>query len=222
MSSPDEGSTFRNVFYAIGYALGETEARRAGGATPPGPAEPVPAGAEAEAGTHAAEPSPAPRSGAPGAPGPAAGAALGAATAWLLSRLLRPRRVHWPRALLAGLAGTLLVELADGIERRLGIVPADAPRPDGPLRLAAGLAAAAAYASVLYPRLPGDPRTRALIFAALEAAATRSGGTFAVLRRLSPQIAIPAEALAPAVAPARGPLSAVAFGLGLVLYRDGA
>ncbi|HEX7119253.1 MAG TPA: hypothetical protein VF212_10720 [Longimicrobiales bacterium] len=129
--------------------------------------------------------------------------------------------MRWPRVLLAGVAGTALLELADAVERRLGTVPPDAPPPDGPLRYAAGIATAAAYASLLYPRLPGAPAARGLVFGALEAAATRAGGTFTLLRRLSPQISLPVEALAPPVVPARGPLSAVAFGIGLGLYRDG-
>jgi len=157
-----------------------------------------------------------------GAPSDLTGTALGAAAAaWLLARVLRPRPVHWPQAILAGIAGSALAAAAELIDRRLGTVPPEAPTLDGSVRLAAGIAAATAYASLLYHRLPGTPATRGLIFGAMEAATRPVGGTFGVLRRLSPHIAIPFETLASAFAPARGPVSAVAFGIGLGLYRDG-
>lgn len=222
MSHPGAGSALQNVFYAIGYALGEAEGLLDGAEAGGREAEPVPtSAADSAAGTgprHAAvEPTTW-----PDAPGAVAGAALGAAAAaWLLARLFTPRPVRWPRALLAGLAGSACAAAAEFVERRLGTVPPDTPAMDGPVRLTAGIAAAAAYASLLYPRLPGAPGTRGLIFGAIEAAATQAGGTFTLLRRLSPQIAVPFEALAPAIVPARGPISAVAFGLGLGLYRDG-
>ncbi len=222
MSLPGAGSAFRNVFYTIGYALGEAESRLADVEAGGREAEPVPSvdgdsapGAERQRGV-------AEVTAPPDAPGAVAGAALGAAAAaWLLARLFSPRPVRWPRAILAGLAGSAFAAAAELVERRLGTVPPDTPAMDGPVRLTAGVAAAAAYASLLYPRLPGTPGTRGLIFGAIEAAATQAGGTFTLLRRLSPQIAIPFEAIAPAIVPARGPISAVAFGLGLGLYRDG-
>ncbi len=244
MEVPGEGSTFRNVFYALGYALGEGEARRGGRTTAPPEAHAVPSDAAAEPATEAAA------------------AALGAAAgAWLITRLFRPRRVNWPRAVAAGIAGTALMKMAETIEDRLRVQASDgsregsalapaatvdglgpgggtesegletqarashagatAPLPIEPMDYAAGIATAAAYGAILYPRLPGSPTTRALVFSALEAAASGVGGTFGVLRRVAPGLALPLEALAPPGLHGRGPLPTLAFGLGLGLYRDG-
>ena len=222
MSQPVAGSVLDNVFYTIGYALGEAESRLAGVTAQGGEAGPGPeAGGEdisaARSSTVVAE-----TTSRRGTPSDLTGTALGAAAAaWLLARVLRPRPVHWPQAILAGIAGSALAAAAELIDRRLGTVPPEAPTLDGSVRLAAGIAAATAYASLLYHRLPGTPATRGLIFGAMEAATQPVGGTFGVLRRLSPHIAIPFETLASAFAPARGPVSAVAFGIGLGLYRDG-
>lgn len=222
MSKPVAESVLDNVFYSIGYALGEAESRLAGvtaqrgeaGSGPEAEGEDVDA---ARSSTVVAE-TMLPR----GAPPDLTGAALGAAAAaWLLARALRPHPVRWPRAILAGVAGSALAAAAEPIDRRLGTVPPEAPAMDGSVRLAAGIAAAVAYASLLYRRLPGTPYARGLIFGAIEAATRPVGGTFGILRRLSPHIAIPFETLASTFAPARGPVSAVAFGIGLGLYREG-
>lgn len=216
MSHPVAGSVLDNVFYTIGYALGEAEGRRVGNGAPRQPAEfgPEPDGEAVGAAIETTLPTSAPA---------VPGAALGAAVAsWLLARILSPRPVRWPRAILAGVAGSALAAAAELVERRLQAIPPETPALDAPIRLAAGVAAAVAYASLLYPRLPGAPGTRGLIFGAVEAATMPAGGTFDFLRRLSPQISIPLETFVPVIVPARGPISAIAFGLGLGFYRDGA
>lgn len=215
MSSSGEGFSLDRVFYALGYAMEKAEALVA---------DSRPARPEAEEETAAPAEEPDRTVGKlPATPGAAAGAAIGAvAGGWVLARLLRPASVHWPRVVLAGIAGTVLADLAATLERREGAD--ERPFPPGPddlPRYAAGVATAAAYASLLYPRLPGSPLTRGLLFGALEAAASEAGGTFELLRRLSPQLAFPLESLASPGLPPGGPLAGVAFGVGLGLYRAG-
>lgn len=222
MSKPVAGSVLDNVFYTIGYALGEAESRLAGATARGGEAGSGPEAEDEDIGATRSSTVEAEATSPRSAPSDVTGAALGAAAAaWLLARVLRPRPVRWPRAILAGVAGSVLAAAAELIDRRLGTVPPEAPAMDGSVRLAAGIASAAAYASLLYRRLPGSPATRGLIFGAIEAATRPVGGTFSFLRRLSPHVAIPFETLASTFTPARGPISAVAFGIGLGLYRDG-
>lgn len=272
MVAPGKGSAFKNVFYTIGYTLGRAEAHHDAPGARSAEALDVPRPAVANvperdavsggdgrvradaravpeyrsAGAAAgATPATHPRLEAE----PAVGTAIGlAATSWLLARLFRPRPIHWPRAILAGIVGTALTELASAARERLAststagpvtptrvdtslpspatasgnaaLAPPPRYEPYGPLDYAAGIATAAAYAALLYPRLPGRPLTRGLIFGALEAVAAPLGGTFAALRRLSPHIALPIEALTPITGLAdRDPLAPLAFGLALGLYR---
>lgn len=152
----------------------------------------------------------------------AAGNALFVATGgWLLSRLLRPRPVSWPRVVLAGAAATVL---SDGIRRALGepTAPGRQLVPDDPeelmARLGAGVALAAGYAAILYPRLPGPPLVRGLLFGALEVVAAPTGGVVR-LAQATPGLRFPLQDLA--LVEDAGPLARMAFGLGLGLfYRD--
>jgi hypothetical protein len=150
---------------------------------------------------------------------PAAGLALGASAAtWALGRVLHPRPVHWPRAVLAGAAGTALADLAERALRREDARSAHfLPRLEDLPRYAAGVATAAAYAAVAYPLLPGSPLVRALLFGALDAATREAGGAVGLLQRVAPRL--PLEALSSLEAPRRAPASALAFALGLALYR---
>jgi hypothetical protein len=159
--------------------------------------------------------------------GHAGGLAVGAAGAWLLTRVLRPRPVSWPRVVVAGVAATLLAELAartfepDLSRERTS----HADDPEALLRrLGAGVAVAAGYASLLYPRLPGSPLVRGLAFGALEVAATPSGGLARMAADI-PGLRFPLQQLAVSADEERGPIAHMAFGLGLGLFymypRDG-
>jgi hypothetical protein len=151
-------------------------------------------------------------------------AAVGAATAWILGRLLRPRPVSWPRAVVAGVAATLAADLVGrGVEEPPE--PGHAPHADDPqelmARLGAGVAIAAGYAAILYPRIPGPPLFRGLVFGALEIAAAPRGGLVR-MATASRGIAFPLKALALPIDEDAGPLSHLAFGVGLgLLYRNG-
>ncbi|MFW5952474.1 MAG: hypothetical protein ACOCVZ_10200 [Gemmatimonadota bacterium] len=152
--------------------------------------------------------------------GTVSSAALMAASAWLLSRFLRPRPVSWPRVALAGVA-------AAGLSDFVGRALAERPQPgDEPYatdsdelmaRLGAGVAIAAGYAALLYPRLPGPPLLRGLLFGALEVAAAPSGGLVRLARE-TPGVKFPLETLALPVDEDAGPAAHMAFGLGLGLF----
>lgn len=208
MASPHERSAFHRFFYGLGHLLGHMEALSSGKADAPEEDEPA-AEEDAEA---------------PALALPLAATVPTAAAGWLLARCLRPAPVSWPRVVLAGVTGTAACQLTEYLERRLrGQEP---PRPEGMAeavaRYAAGVANAAAYASLLYPRLPGRPLTRGLLFGMLEAAAMPAGGTIPLLRRLAPGLSFPLADLAMEPGPGAGPAAHLAFGLGVgVLYRDG-
>jgi hypothetical protein len=88
-------------------------------------------------------------------------------------------------------------------------------------RLGAGIAVAAGYAAIVYPRLPGPPLLRGLAFGALEIAATPRGGLVRLAAK-APGIRFPLQALAMPVDEDAGPLSHLAYGLALgLLYHDG-
>ena len=152
----------------------------------------------------------------------AANVMLAAVAGWILSRVFRPRPVSWPRVVLAGAAATIVADL-------VGRFGEDAPEPgrepfaEDPEellgRLGAGIAMAAGYASLLYPRLPGPPLLRGLAFGALEVAAAPRGGLVGVASE-APGIRFPLQALALPVDEDAGPMSHMAYGLGLgLLYR---
>lgn len=157
----------------------------------------------------------------------AANVMVAAAAGWLLSRVFRPKPVSWPRVVLAGLAATLVADLVGRFGEETP-APGREPYAEDPeelfARFGAGIAMAAGYASLLYPRLPGPPLLRGLAFGALEVAAAPRGGLVSVASE-APGIRFPLQALALPVDEDAGPLSHLAFGLGLgFLYRydDGA
>jgi hypothetical protein len=154
--------------------------------------------------------------------GPSVAVTLGTlATGWLISRLIRPRPVNWPRAVLAGVAGTALAEIMDSLSQRGTDRPALFPPSVEDLpRYAAGVATAAAYAAQIYPRLPGSPLTRGLIFGTVEATVADSGGALGLLQRVAPQLRLPLGSLATYSIPQRSAAASLAFGLGLGLYSS--
>ncbi|MEJ2503997.1 MAG: hypothetical protein P8177_11925 [Gemmatimonadota bacterium] len=143
---------------------------------------------------------------------------------WVLSRIFRPAAVSWPRVVVAGVAATLAADLAGRLED-------DAPEPGREPhardaeellgRVVAGVALAAGYASLLYPRLPGPPLLRGLAFGALEVAAAPRGGLVNMAAN-APGIRFPLQAAALPVDEDAGLLSHLAFSLTLgLLYRYG-
>lgn len=149
-------------------------------------------------------------------------AVIGSATAWVVKKLLRPRSVSWPRVVVAGIGATFLADLTG---RALGASDPDRDRayaadPDALLvRFGAGIAMAAAYAALLYPRLPGSPLTRGVIFGAMEIAAAPHGGLVRVATD-TPGLKFPLKDLAVPIDEHAGPLEALAFGVSLgLLYQ---
>lgn len=147
---------------------------------------------------------------------------IASVTGWLVARLLRPRSVSWPRVVVAGIGATLLSDLVGRAleppsEERDEAYSAD---PDALLvRFGAGLAMAAGYAALLYPRLPGSPLTRGLIFGGMELAAAPHGGLVRVATD-TPGLKFPLKDLAMPIDEDAGPLARLAFGVGLgLLYR---
>lgn len=149
-------------------------------------------------------------------------AALAAAGTWLLARLLTPKEVSWPRVIFAGLAATALADMV-GRGSSGDVEPEELPYAEDPeelmSRLGAGIAIAAGYAAILYPRLPGPPLLRGLAFGALEIAAAPRGGLVRLASDV-PGVKFPLQALALPVDEDAGPASHLAFGLALgLLYR---
>ncbi|MGK7311631.1 MAG: hypothetical protein ACN0LA_05275 [Candidatus Longimicrobiales bacterium M2_2A_002] len=147
---------------------------------------------------------------------------LGGAAAWVVKTALRPKSVSWPRVVVAGIGATVLADLA---ARTLGSDSDDRSRPYGEdpdallVRLGSGIAMAAGYAALLYPRLPGSPMTKGLIFGAMEVAAAPHGGLVRVATD-TPGLKFPLKDLAVPIDDDAGPLANVAFGVGLgLLYR---
>lgn len=148
--------------------------------------------------------------------------ALAAGGAWLLSRMLRPQEVSWPRVVLAGVAATILADVAGRLGARRP-EPGQEPYADDPeelmARLGAGVALTAGYAALLYPRIPGPPLFRGLAFGALEIAAAPRGGLVRLAME-APGVKFPLQAIALPIDEDAGPLSHLAFGLALgLLYR---
>ena len=147
---------------------------------------------------------------------------IGGVAAWLVKTALRPRSVSWPRVVVAGIGATVL---ADVVGRALGPDADDRDRAYGRdpdtlfVRYGSGIAMAAGYAAVLYPRLPGSPLTRGLIFGAMEVAAAPHGGLARVVTD-TPGLKFPLKDLAVPVGEDDGALANMAFGVGLgLLYR---
>lgn len=218
-----EGKTMDGVLYRLGYAAqrirsAADEIREAAG----------------EAGTRLAEAA----EGEKGDDSPLLSpATAGLAAAGLLStRLFHPREVHWPRAVLAGIIGTLLYDAGSELqtrvrERKIGTsreAPADGEeRMERVMaragRYAAGVGMSAFYARHLYGRLPGSPLAQGVAFGVLDALALRWGGALEVLQRIAPDLPLPSAY--PSLAGDDTPLSQhllaqVAFGAGVgLVYR---
>lgn len=146
-------------------------------------------------------------------------AALAGAGAWLLARLFRPRDVSWPRVVLAGIAATVLADLVGRTaEDRDGPGLPYAEDPEELMaRMGAGIAIAAGYASLVYPRIPGPPLLRGLAFGALEIAAAPRGGLVGLASR-APGVKFPLQTLALPIDEDAGPLAHLTYGLGLGLF----
>lgn len=214
MSDRSEGSIIDRLAYTIGYALGRADSLVGEEPDAPAPPDTAPSSTYTEGASMDHESS----------PGPILGIALGTLGAGLvLSRLIKPRPVNWPRAILAGTAATALADLVQSLTTS---APEEKPEVHFPPdltdlpRYAAGIATAAAYGSQIYPRLPGSPLTRGLIFGTAEAALADGGGALGLLQQVAPQIDLPYASLASYVSPRRTPLASLAFGLGLGLYSS--
>lgn len=145
--------------------------------------------------------------------------ALTAAGAWLASRLLKPKPVSWTRVVFAGLAATALTDMfgrtADDAEP--GELPYAADPEELMGRLGAGIAIAAGYAALIYPRLPGPPLLRGLAFGALEIAAAPRGGLVR-LASSAPGVKFPLQTIAAPIDEDASPLSHLVFGTALGLF----
>jgi hypothetical protein len=144
------------------------------------------------------------------------------AGAWILATIFRPRSVRWSRVIVSGVAATLL---SDFVGRMADPTPVAGREPfardadELQSRLGAGVATAAGYAALLYPRIPGPPLFRGLVFGALEVVASPKGGLINLITR-TPGIRFPLHRLARPVDEDAGPMSRLAFGIGLgLLYR---
>lgn len=149
-------------------------------------------------------------------------AVIAGTAAWVIKKSLRPRSVSWPRVVAAGIGATVL---ADAVGRVLGTGATDGERayeddPDALLvRLASGVAVAAGYAALLYPRLPGSALTKGLIFGAMDLAAAPHGGLVRVAAE-TPGLKFPLKDLAIPGEHDPGLPATLAFGLALgFLYR---
>jgi hypothetical protein len=144
----------------------------------------------------------------------------GAAAAWLVARVLRPRPVSWPRVVIAGIAATFLADLAGRTLYSDG-APAPGTVDDDPealvRRYGAGVALAAGYAALFYPRLPGPPLLRGLAFGAMDMAAGPHGG-LAGLAAEAPTLRFPLQAMVTPAEQDASPLAPMVFGLGLGLF----
>jgi hypothetical protein len=205
-----------DLFYQLGHTLGGLDARLQGKA---GAASGSAAGRidvdDAESGDREAETEP---------EEVLEHALIGAAGTWLATRLLRPKPVSWPRVVLAGIAATALADLIGRTfddETTPGRKPYAATPEEMLARFGAGVAIAAGYAALLYPRIPGSPLFRGLTFGALEIAAAPRGGLVR-MASAAPGLRYPLQALATPIDEDAGPLAHLAFGLGLGLfYRNG-
>ncbi|MFW5947956.1 MAG: hypothetical protein ACOCUW_05640 [Gemmatimonadota bacterium] len=204
-----------DIFFSLGTLAGSAVARLEGDdAVPAGNPGP---GTRAASGDDVAGPTP--HDGPDGDGDAMVDAALGAAAAWVIGKMLRPRRVSWARVVVAGLGAAVLAEAATRALAGPGARPAD-DDPDRILtRLAGGVAVAAGYASLLYPRLPGPPLARGLAFGALEVA-TASRGGLVRLALDTPGLRFPLKELAIPPDADPGPVGGLAFGVALgLLYR---
>jgi hypothetical protein len=172
----------------------------------------------------------------PASPGDGALAGLigGAASSALIAQIVRPRRVHWPRAVLAGVLGTLAYDAETVVrsvraERKFGTRSAAAAgvvraltRVEG-ARLAAGVGMAGFYAAFVHRRLPGPAVVHGLAYGAAEALTRGWGGPAGLLARVAPGVRVPAATGRGLARPEDGPIERftrhLAFGATLaVIY----
>lgn len=156
----------------------------------------------------------------------------------LTAQLLRPREVNWPRAVLAGVIGTLVYDAGALVDSRLGGRNIDTRRPlraaltedpdleavvEWGAHYAAGIGLASFYARYLYGRLPGSPLKQGLTFGALEAVTLTWGGALHLLNRLSPEIRLPPAYVGlsqEGIAPWQNVIRHLAFGAAVgLIYR---
>jgi len=211
MASRERGSVVGSFFYSLGYLIEEADDLISGRPRAAlAAADPI-AGADSAVGDEDV----------PHAPDFWTFAAT-TAGGLALARIVRPKRVSWPRAVVAGVAATALAHLADTLEARASSAsPDDESTADVSARYVAGVATAVAYASLIYPRIPGPPLARGLAFGAIEAATLANGGILATLRRISPRLSFPLASLALPGAAGSSPAANLAYGLGLgLIYRS--
>lgn len=158
----------------------------------------------------------------------------------LTAQFLRPREVNWPRAVLAGVIGTLLYDAESLLDARLAGRKIDTRSPlrvsftedpdletvmEWGAHYAAGIGLASFYARYLYGRLPGPPLAQGLAFGALEAATLSFGGAMRLMNALSPEIRLPpayAGLRKDNVEPWQHLLRHLAFGVAVgLIYREG-
>ncbi|MBX6363314.1 MAG: hypothetical protein IRZ00_05550 [Gemmatimonadetes bacterium] len=108
---------------------------------------------------------------------------------------------------------------ADGAELAAGEAAAEAGRALA-RRAAADLVAAAAYAALVYPRIPGPAVLKGLAFGLLDAGTGTAGGVVGVLEGLAPRLRIPLARLHPGGVQ-REAIRALALGLALGLVYPG-
>lgn len=204
------------LFYRVGYAVGQIEsyvARRSddadGDEAPPRPPR-----------REARVPAPRPERHHDGEDmrGQMEEALKDAAETWFVSRILRPRHVSWPAVIFAGLTATALSDLVAYFTDPERHDPYDDDAEELLARYGAGIASTAAYAAILYPRLPGAPLTRGLTYGLLDVVTEPEGGIIAIARRLAPQLRFPLKPFAMPVNEEAGALARMAFGLALGLF----
>lgn len=219
MNSAGQRSTVSRFLFSIGFGLGSIEALLTGKANAPTPREES-AVTKLDASPH--EPLAAADSSAPSECGAIAAMAGGFA----LRLLLRPRPVNWPRAIFAGVAGTACADLTSALLVRF---ENEADAADSPpwcndpaeiiARYLSGVARAAAFGAIVYPRVPGLPMTRGLLFGLVDAASAEAGGAIELLKDLAPGLRLPLANLHSPLE-AQGPLPHLAYGLGVgLIYR---
>lgn len=166
--------------------------------------------------------------------------AASAAGGWLASRLLRPREVHLPRAVVAGLVGTLLYDLVAQLDRRVSGREFDTIRPLGEAltdreelqgiagwtaHYAAGVGLAVVYGRFVYGRIPAPALVQGSLFGAIDAFALQWGGVLPLLSRVVPDAGLPSGLASLGSDPeltARSLARHLAYGAALgAIYRDG-
>jgi len=225
LTAPD-GSFFERLFYQVGYTAGRVESYVSAGTGHPSTMESRPRSAVPDAGAQAPQRRRRARARtADEAPADLGAirsqmqdAMKGAAETWLVRRVLKPRSISWPAVLFAGLAATALSDTVSFFTVPGRPSPYDEKPENLIARYGAGIATTAAYAAVLYPRLPGRPLTRGFLFALLDVVTEPEGGLIALGRWLVPELHFPLKPFALPVNEDAGPMARLAFGLGLGLF----